>query len=209
MDVIILVLAILLWIFTWKFGWRIMKWKNRKMALVMTVLIPYIGLLFALFLDQKCPHCGKYINMAADVCRYCAKDIKTGKPRARIGHAASDLVCDGMHSNSEYYTAKVICENCGFIKDAQVRKVKWWDAAWFGIPVTLLILLAASLFYFLSDIKLRITTVLMTIALGLRAVNPDNYPSARVSCPSCHRAMTMVPCDSWAGRRALKKLGRK
>lgn len=88
MDMIILVLAILLWIFTWKFGWRIMKWKNRKMALVMTVLFPCIGLLFALFLDQKCPHCGKCINMAADICPYCAKDIKTGEFRARVGSAA-------------------------------------------------------------------------------------------------------------------------
>ena len=87
MDMIILMLAVLLWIFTWKFGWRIMKWKNRKMALVMTVLFPYIGLLFALFLDQKCPHCGKCINMAADTCPYCAKDIKTGKSRVRVGNA--------------------------------------------------------------------------------------------------------------------------
>lgn len=67
------------WIGTWYLGWKLKKLKNRWTALVLTILLPYVGLLVALFLDQKCPHCFSYINMAADVCPKCGRTIKSGK----------------------------------------------------------------------------------------------------------------------------------
>ena len=226
MDMIILVLAILLWIFTWKFGWRIMKWKNRKMALVMTVLFPYIGLLFALFLDQKCPHCGKCINMAADICPYCAKDIKTGKfasnvvPDTNTGLNTSPesekkaeeavcgfgTACGEPRADSEHLVVKVICENCGLIKVTQVRKPKPEPIAGaFGI----ILLSVALIFAYSHHIKLSLTTVLGSLVLIGKAFLPG--PKIRdVRCPNCRsRIEPMVPCDSWAGRSALGKFGRK
>ena len=79
MEALIPILFLLGWIGTVCLGWKIMKWKHRWAALGLTVLFPYIGLLFALLLDQKCPHCRSYISMAATVCPKCGRTIKTGK----------------------------------------------------------------------------------------------------------------------------------
>ena len=206
MDMVILVLAVLGWVFTWRFGWRIMKWKNRKTAFVETVLLPYIGLLFALFLDQKCPHCGKYIKMSADLCPHCSKDIKTGKVVTAIKHTGnSEPQFNETGKDAEYFTAKMICENCGFIDTLRVRKVGWWDAAWFGIPFTILFIIGILLLYFCNNVKLKATTVIAMIVFGGKALNPDNYRSTKVSCPSCQQKRAMVKCDSRAGKRALEK----
>jgi hypothetical protein len=67
------------WIGTWYLGWKIKNWKHRWMAVILPVIFPYIGLIIALLLDKKCPHCRSYISMAADVCSKCGRTIKTGK----------------------------------------------------------------------------------------------------------------------------------
>ena len=72
-------MVLLGWVGTWCIGWKIMKSKLRFTALILTIIFPYIGLLFALLLDQKCPHCRSYISMAATVCSKCGRTIKTGK----------------------------------------------------------------------------------------------------------------------------------
>jgi len=79
MDKVIPILFLILWVGSWRLGWKIKKWKNRWLALYLTIAFPFIGLLIALFLDQRCPHCWKCCSMAADVCPHCGRTIKSGK----------------------------------------------------------------------------------------------------------------------------------
>ena len=79
MESVIPVMFMLGWIGTCCLGWKIKNKKNRWMAVILPIIIPYAGLIIALLLDQKCPHCRSYISMAAYVCSKCGRTIKTGK----------------------------------------------------------------------------------------------------------------------------------
>jgi len=83
MNALAIAIAVLIYAATIYGGVKIYRWKYRLSAIVYPVIFPFVGFLFALFLDARCRQCDKLMSMAASVCPHCGRNVRDGRVTVR------------------------------------------------------------------------------------------------------------------------------